>query len=73
MMKVEIDPEGVVVKAEIIHGHPLLRLAAVKAIRQCKYKPMELPEGPYMLKFKHKNYVMVTINTCPPWPPEANI
>ncbi len=42
MMKVEIDSTGVVVKAEIIHGHPLLRLAALKAIKHSKYKPVDL-------------------------------
>ena len=42
MLKVEIDSAGEVVKAEIVHGHPLLRLAALEAIKHSKYKPVDL-------------------------------
>lgn len=41
-LKVNIDKEGNVYRAELISGHPLLAPAAIEAVKQWKYKPFLL-------------------------------
>lgn len=38
-LSVQIDDKGDVISAKVKHGHPLLRKAALDAVRQWKYKP----------------------------------
>jgi len=46
VLKVNIDKEGNVYKAELISGHPLLAPAAIEAVKHWKYKPYQLNSTP---------------------------
>ena len=39
MLQVRVDQEGNVSDVSVVKGHPLLRDAAVEAVRQWKYSP----------------------------------
>lgn len=59
-VRVMVDEEGNVIKAEAVSGHPLLQGAAVAAAREAKFKPTSLDGKPvkvtglisYVFKFK---------------------
>ncbi len=46
LLRVTIDEKGDVVKIEVVRGHPLLVDAAVKAVRQWKYRPTLINGNP---------------------------
>jgi protein TonB len=46
LLKVIIDKEGNVDNTQLISGHPLLAPAAIKAVKQWKYKPYLLNGNP---------------------------
>jgi len=46
ILKVNIDKEGNLYRAELISGHPLLAPAAIDAVKQWKYKPFLLNGTP---------------------------
>lgn len=53
VVEIEVSPQGSVVKAEAVSGHPLLRAAAVAAARQAKFKPSpETVSGSLEYEFK---------------------
>ena len=41
VVEVEIGPDGSVIDARVLRGHPLLNGPALKAVRQWKYEPNE--------------------------------
>jgi len=41
-IKINVDRDGNVAKAEVMTGHPLLAPAALEAVKQWKYKPFQL-------------------------------
>lgn len=43
---VVVDEEGEVVAAQVLSGHPLLRLSALKAAREARFKPTLLDDKP---------------------------
>jgi TonB family protein len=45
VVEVEIGPDGSVINARVLRGHPLLNGAALRAVRQWKYEPNEALAG----------------------------
>jgi TonB family protein len=46
MVQITTSPEGKVIQAEVVEGHPLLRDAALQAARQWEFNPTELSGVP---------------------------
>lgn len=45
-MQVLVSSEGKVTEANVVQGHPFLAAAALNAVRQWHYKPLQTPSGP---------------------------
>jgi TonB family protein len=51
MLDVDIDIQGQVVSAKVLKGNPLLREAALQAVKQWRYRPYMLNDEPVPVRF----------------------